>query len=472
MSDALVKDMVALLGRGAVSSDEADLLRYGGDALGAFRAFRSARRLDERPGVVVWPESAKGIADTLVYATRNSVPVAPYGGGTGVMGAATAVESAIVLNMGRMNRVVEVDAESRTGAFQPGIVLEDAHRALMSRGLRLGHDPWSRPIATVGGAISTNGVGYTASGHGAMGDQVLGMRVVLGDGEIVETRAVPEAFFGSSLNRLFIGTEGAFGVIAEATVRAFPIPAFRRMISYDFPEFDSGFEAVSEMYARGLMPTVMDYGDELASDGSGRRETATLYLAFEGTESAVESAIAESDAICFGHGGGRGNQAEVERYWKTRHASALRYRESVLGNERPDLARRNRSARGMDYLHVSLPAGRVLEYRRECERLLDREGIEVREWSVWGRPEFFSFLITESDTEDDGDKLGRAVDSLLTMAQGMGGSMEYCHGVGLKLAHLLDAELGTGGMSAARRIKRALDPAGILNPGKLWARGL
>ena len=467
MSDALAKDMASLLGRGAVSSDEADLLRYGGDALGVFRAFRSARRLDERAGAVVWPESVEDIAKALRYATRNSVPVVPYGGGTGVMGAATAVDSCIVLNMERMNRVVEVDAESRRGAFQAGIILEDAHHALMSSGLRLGHDPWSRPIATIGGAISTNGVGYTASGHGAMGDQILGMRVVLGDGETVETRAVPEAFFRSSLNHVFIGTEGAFGVIGEATVQAFPIPDYREMLCFDFPEFDSGFEAISEMYARGMRPTVMDYGDELASDGLGRREVATLYLAFEGAESRVKADVAEATDICLGHGGGRGNQAEVERYWKTRHASAQRYRESVIESDRPDLARRNRSAYRMDYLHVSLPAGRVLEYRRECERLLDREGIEVREWSVWGRPEFFSFLIMERDTEDDGGKLGRTVDRVLTLAQEMGGSMEYCHGVGLKLAHLAETELGSG-MIAARRIKRALDPAGILNPGKAW----
>ncbi len=469
MSDALAKDLVALLGRGAVSSDDADLLRYGGDALGAFRAFRSARRLDERAGVVVWPGSAERVADTLAYATRNSAPVVPYGGGTGVMGAATAVDSAIVLNLGRMNRVVGIDAESRTGAFQPGIILEDAHRALMSRGLRLGHDPWSRPIATLGGAISTNGVGYTASGHGAMGDQVLGMKVALGDGEIVETRAAPEAFFGSSLNHLFIGTEGTFGVIAEATVKAFPVPACRKMICYDFPEFDSGFEAVSAMYSEGLRPTVMDYGDELASDGSGRRETATLYLAFEGAESVVESCISETAAICSRHGGGPGGEAEVERYWKTRHASAERYRKSVLESASPDIARRNRSAYRMDYLHVALPAGKVLEYRKRCERILAAEGVSVREWSVWGRPEFFSLLVADNSNPEDGaDTLSRSVDSALTLAQSMGGTMEYCHGVGLKLAHLLDAELGTGGMSAARRIKKSLDPAGILNPGKIW----
>ena len=468
MADALTKDLVSLVGRGAVSFDESDLSRYGGDALGVFRAFRSAHRLDERASVVVWPESAEHIAKALRYATRNSIPVVPYGGGTGVMGAAAAVDSAIVLNMGRMNRVVSVDAASRTGAFQPGIILEDAHRALMSQGLRLGHDPWSRPIATIGGAISTNGVGYTASGHGAMGDQALGMRVVLGDGETIETRAVPESFFGSSLNHIFIGSEGTFGVIAEAAVQAFPMPACWKMLSFDFLEFESGFEAVNAMYAQGIRPTVMDYGDELAADGSGRRETATLYLAFEGTESRVESDIAETSAICSRHDGRRGSGADVERYWKSRHASAQRYRESVLESDTPNTARKNRSAYRMDYLHVALPAGRVLEYRRACERLLAKEGVAVREWSVWGRPEFFSFLITGSgDAEDGADSLSRTVDSVLALAQRMGGTMEYCHGVGLKLAHLVDAELGTG-MSAARRIKKALDPGGILNPGKIW----
>ena len=466
-SDALARDMVGLLGRGAVSTGQADLLRYGGDALGAFRASLSGGRLAERAAAVVWPQSAEGIARVLAYATRNSTPVVPYGGGTGVMGAASAIDSAIVLSMERMNAALGVDADSRTGVFQPGVILEDAHRALMSLGLRLGHDPWSRPIATVGGAISTNGVGYTASAHGAMGDQVLGMKVVLGDGEITETRAVPEAFFGSSLNHLFVGTEGVFGVIAQSTIRAFPVPVHRKTLSFDFPEFDSGFSAISAMYAQGLSPTVMDYGDELAPDGSGRRDDATLYLAFEGSRASVEANIAHTSAICLKREGRRGNEAEFRRYWTNRHASAQRYRESVIESQRPDLARSKMSTRKMDYLHVSLPIGRVIEYRKKCEKILAAQGVSVREWSVWGRPEFFSFIIADDSNSQDG-ALSRGVDSALTLAHSMGGSMEYCHGVGLKLAHLLHAELGTG-MSAARRIKKSLDPAGILNPGKLWS---
>ncbi len=465
MSAALEKDLVELLGRGQVSRNESDLSRYGGDALGVFRAFTRSNRLNERAGAVVWPENVEGISRILKYATRTSAPVVPYGGGTGVMGAAaTAVESAIIVHMGRMNSVVEVDAKSRTGTFQAGIALESAHRALKSCGLRLGHDPWSRPIATIGGAISTNGVGYTASGHGAMGDQVLGMRVLLSDGEIVETRAVPETFFGASLNHLFIGTEGGLGIVAEATLRAFPIPERREMLSFDFPEFEAGYAAINSMYAQGMRPIVMDYGDELASDGSGRREMATLYLSFEGGAKIVEANVDEAAALCVRHNGRRGDRLELKRYWASRHESAHRYRERVLQDSAPDVGR---PARRMDYLHVSLPAGRVLEYRKTCQTLLAATGVEIREWSVWGRPEFFSFLIAQENVEPDGDSLGDVVNRVLTLAQDMGGSMEYCHGVGLKLAHLAEAELGSG-ITAARRIKNSLDPAGILNPGKMW----
>ena len=467
MQGAIEKDLVALLGRGAVSSNDADILRYGRDALGEYHAFGAAALLDERARAVVWPDSIEDVSKTLEYATRRSVPVVPYGGGTGVMGAATSVDSSIVLNMQHMNRVVGVDAESRTGTFQPGVVLADAHRAFVSKGLRLGHDPWSRPIATLGGAISTNGVGYTASGFGAMGDQVLGLRVVLGDGEVVETRVVPESLLGSSLNHVFIGTEGIFGVIAEATIEAFPKPIAQMMLSFDFPGFDSGFEAINEMYAQGLRPTVMDYGDELTSDGSGRRQTATLYLGFEGSDRRVDADLNHATAICSGHDGRRGSEKDVQRYWMNRHASALRYKKNVLDGDARDDARKSGPAYRMDYLHVSLPVGKVLEYRRKCESILSSRGIEVREWSVWGRPEFFSFLIADRYSEDFDPDLGTAVDRVLTLAQSMGGTMEYCHGVGLKLAHLMKSEMGTG-MTAIRRIKKALDPAGILNPGKVW----
>ena len=123
----------------------------------------------------------------------------------------------------------------------------------------------------------------------------------------------------------------------------------------------------------------------------------------------------------------------------------------------------------MDYLHVAIPASKVLEYHAFCQSLLSARGIPVREWSLWGRPEYFSLLISDPSLSAQGDPahMAKAVDDILSAAQDMGGSMEYCHGVGLKLSHLMQRDRGETGMAALRSIKKALDPQGILHPGNL-----
>jgi alkyldihydroxyacetonephosphate synthase len=465
----LHRDLVGIVGEGAVASDTETLARYGGDALGVFRAFHAAPRLEARAHAVAWPTSAGQVARLLRYADANRIPVVPYGGGTGVMGAATPVDSAIVLNLRRMDRIIEISEADVTARLQPGVILQDAHVAMKRSGLRLGHDPWSRPIATVGGAISTDGVGYTTAAHGSMGQQVLGLEVALANGELVRTRAVPKPTAGPSLDQLFIGSEGTLGVITEATIRVIRAPEERFLRSYVFPEFESGFNAVVAMLAQGVMPGMIDYGDELLTGDRPSSEEATLYLAFEGFPGHVHAHAAQAASICGAFGGRAGEPGDAERNWRQRHSSAETYRREVLDGPDPAARRRQRSAHRMDYLHVGLPISKVLEYRRLCMDIFQQRGILVREWSIWGRPEFFSFLMVER--EDAGESsslnLSETVDEVLGLAQRMGGSMEYCHGVGVKLSHLMQAELGTGA-PAARRIKSALDPNNILNPGKLF----
>ena len=469
MNSGLVADLERLLGSGNVSIDRDELDRFGGDALGVYRAFRATKRLDAQPAVVVWPTDSQAVSKLLRFANLRSIPVVPYGGGTGVMGAATATQGCIVLNLQRLDTILDVSTQDMTSSFQPGVVLETAATALDDAGLVLGHDPWSRPIATVGGAISTDGVGYTAAKHGSMGEQVLGLEVVLPDGEIVRTKGVPKSSSGPSLNHLFIGSEGTLGVITEATLRAFPRPERRQLRAFEFPDFESGFEAVARLYAEGVRPAMVDYGEEMWSRDSPIEE-ATLYLSFEGFREDVEVHDARSREVCRRFGGRDGDQEEVERFWETRHASGERYRSEVLEASNPGKARNRRSAYRMDYLHVALPISRVLEYRRRCQSVLASRRVIVREWSLWARPEFFSFLIVEDgDTgEETSASMAETVDSVLSIAQEMGGAMEYCHGVGIKLAHLMEGEMGTG-LGVVTRMKKALDPANILNPGKLWA---
>ena len=257
-------------------------------------------------------------------------------------------------------------------------------------------------------------------------------------------------------------------MVTEATIRAFPRPEARILRSYLFPDFESGFETVSELYAQGVRPTMVDYGEEPWPAEPAPSEEATLFLAFEGFQEDADSQDRRARQVCLSSGGREGDAEEVRRFWETRHASGERYKREVLDDPSPGKARRVRPDYRMDYLHVALPVSRVLEYRRRCRDILSSNRVIVREWSLWARPEFLSFLIAEQD--DDGRdtylSMAETVDSVLTLAQEMGGTMEYCHGVGIKLAHLVDGETD-GGLALVRKIKKALDPGNILNPGKL-----
>ena len=467
MNSGLLRDLTRLLGSGSVSRDPKHLDDYAGDALGDYRAFGAVHRLYSRPAVVAWPSSTQDVSRVLRLANRLGVPVVPYGGGTGVMGAAVSDAGCVVLNLQRMDSIRRVSRRDMTIRAQAGVVLEAAATALRSERLLLGHDPWSRPIATVGGALSTNGVGYTAAKYGSMGEQAMGLEAVLPDGEIVRTKDVPKRSYGPSLAHLLIGTEGTLGVITEATLRAFPQPERRILRAIEFPSFEGGFEAVVAMYAEGVQPAMLDYGEELWRDGQSVESDATVYLAFEGFSEEAEAHDGRAMRICEAMGGLPAEEGEAERFWRTRHAPGERYLRQVLRSDDVAGARRARSEYRMEYLHVALPVSRVLEYRRRCQELLGERRAIVREWSLWARPEMLSFLFLEE--EDAGGQtssgMGDVVDRTLTLAQDMGGTMEYCHGVGVKLAHLMERELGSG-MNAARKIKRALDPKNILNPGK------
>ena len=171
--------------------------------------------------------------------------------------------------------------------------------------------------------------------------------------------------------------------------------------------------------------------------------------------------------MCSEFGGTSMGPGPTEDYWRHRHQSGENYKRSILG--RPRRERWDRwGGRGFDYLHMALPISRVLEYRNRCQQIMAGTGVRVAEYSIWSRPELFSMMLRPENGADDDfrDNLARVVDQVLTLAQDMDGVMEYCHGVGVKLNHLLARELGIG-HQVIGDLKRALDPGNIMNPGKL-----
>jgi alkyldihydroxyacetonephosphate synthase len=281
----------------------------------------------------------------------------------------------------------------------------------------------------------------------------------MADGEILRTRAVEKSSAGIDLNALLIGGEGCFGVITEATVRIFPAPQKRRLIGFMFESFEQGYGAVQEMFLQRLRPALLDFGDDAEKHQAG----AVLYLGFEGNLDVVDAEASRALVICSQKGGKRLPGGEVEEFFRDRHVIARRF----MQNRRQ---RRERGRDGIfrDWVHVALPASKVLGFRDAAAALIEQRGVRLQESGLWVHPELFSMrLAIEDDGTNQGQlRLAETTEELLRLAQSMGGSMEYTHGVGVKLAPLMAEEHGYG-LEVMRRIKRALDPNGILNPGKM-----
>ena len=459
LDSSAIESLVKIAGKDNVLTEAYDLDRYSADALTPFRAFGAESSLECLADVVVRPSSTEEVSKIVVLANRWQTPMVPYGGGSGVMGATVPVRGGIILDTGRMNRVLEVTAADLTARVEAGVVLQDLVEALAEHGLMPGHDPYSVPIATIAGSISTNGVGYRAAAFGPMGNQVVGLEVVLPDGRVLNTPSVPKYSSGPNLNQLFIGTEGVFGIITKATIRVYRRPEAQAFATASFDSFDQGFDAAAELLALGIQPTLLDLTEEHGG--------INLHLVFEGYREGVTAQEARALQVCAQFGGRDIGPELTLAYWQDRHQSAVEYKQSALG--KPRQVRWNRSgSRDFDYLHLGLPISKVLDYRKDCDRIMAGSGVKIVEYAIWSRPELFSMLLVAEQGAECNfrDNLNRAVEQVLILAQDMGGVMEYCHGVGVKLNHLLAREMGAG-HDVVRAMKQALDPTNVMNPGKL-----
>ncbi|HEY1372081.1 MAG TPA: FAD-binding oxidoreductase [Candidatus Binatia bacterium] len=454
----LLERLARVVGKNNLITDAARLDEISWDALSEARIHPAHKPPAALPLCIAAPDSTAQVREIVVIANETKTPLIPYGGGSGLMGGALTIRPGIALDLRRMNRVVAIDAEAMSARVEAGAVLESVDRKLNEQGFILGHDPWTLPVATIGGAISTNSVGYRAGKYGSMGEQVMGLEVVLANGEILRTRAVPKSSAGIDLNALFIGGEGCFGVVTEAAIRIFVRPEKSVVRAYGFDTFERGYDAIREIFKRGVEPAVIDFGDN-----EDKFDGALLYVAFEGAKEVVAAEEKIALAILDRAGGTRLPDAQAEEFWAERHSIARRFAE----NRR---ARRERGRDGIyrDWIHVALPASQVLPFRKAALDIVKRRGVEAVESGLWIRPELFSMplRIDGAGKKDAQLILEETIEELLHLVHELGGSMEYTHGVGVKLALLMAEEHGYG-LEVMRGIKRFLDPNGIMNPGKM-----
>jgi FAD/FMN-containing dehydrogenase len=425
------------------------------DALGPSRGSPEAVRRRHRPLALVEPASAEELSRVVRWAGAASVALVPRGGGSGLMGGAAVLTPALAVDLHRLDTVA-VEADSCLVRAGAGAVLAHVDAALAEHGLMLGHDPWTFAVATVGGVIGTNGLGYLGARAGSVVAQVRALEVVLADGQIVRTRPVPARSAGLDPTRLFVGTEGTLGIVTEATLAVLPRPEERIVAEYTLPSFTRGVEVATALRRTGVRCACL----ELSADALPPAP-ATLLLVFDGLRGEARL-HAERAAQIARAAGGEAAPADVgEQTWEARHAIAERW--AARPRFRSEEWRTGDGGQ-FDYAHVGVPLAGLAAVRGTAHVLLRQHGLALIEEGLWHWPELYSIAIAAPPGSSAG--VQATIDGVCRAAQDAGGTMEYCHGVGWKLAHLMEREHGPVGIGVVRRVKRALDPAGILNPGK------
>ncbi|TMA40296.1 MAG: FAD-binding oxidoreductase [Deltaproteobacteria bacterium] len=423
------------------------------DALRPFRARPDFAAARVRPLAVAEPANAGELSAAIRWAAAQGVALVARGGGSGLMGAAAVVRPAIVVDLRRMNAVA-IDADACLARAGAGATLASVEAALAPHGLMLGHDPWTVGVATVGGAIGTNGLGYLGARAGSIAAQVQALEMVMADGRIVRTRASPARSVGLDPARLLVGTEGTLGLVTEATLAALPRPEERLVRGYRMPSFEAGVTVAARCRRIGVRPACLELSAEELPPAP-----AFLLVVFDGLRGEARLHAERAAEIVQAAGGEASSGREAEEKWSARHAIAERW--AASRNARAG----NWLAGGQfDYAHVGVPLAALGEVRAAAHALIRRHELGLVEEGLWHWPELYSVVVT--GPADAAAAIRDTIDGVLRAAQDAGGTMEYCHGVGWKLAHLMEREHGAAGLDVVRRVKAALDPAGILNPGK------
>jgi alkyldihydroxyacetonephosphate synthase len=441
------------------------------------------------PDAVALPGSADEVQAVLAACAEARVAVVPFGGGTSVVGGVEPVsdgfDGAVALDLRRLDRVVDVDRASLTATLEAGLLGPDAERRLGEEGVTLGHYPQSFEYSTVGGWVATRSAGQASSGYGRIDELVEGLRLVAPAGEVTG-RALPASGAGPDLRELIVGSEGVLGVICEATLRVRPVPRVRRYEGWSFRSFAEGREAFRVMEQADAAPDVARLSDEeetrlglaLAAQAGGRAERAgRAYLrlrghaggclaivGFEGEEEDVERRRLRAAALLRAGGGVGLGRRPGEAWLRSRYAGPY-LRDELL--DRGLLVETLETAANWSGLEPLYDA--VGEALRRSLTASGTPGLvmcHVSHLYRSGASLYFTFLARRP--EDAALEQWRAAKSAASEAiVAQGGTITHHHAVGRDHAAWMRAEVGELGLDLIRAAKERLDPAGIMNPGKL-----
>jgi glycolate oxidase len=454
---ALRDALAAIVGTANVLTAREDVIAYGFD--GTF--------FDETPPLVVLPGSTAEVAAIHRYASAQRIALTPRAMGSGLSGGSIPLRGSIVLGVARMNRIMAIDEVDRVAVVQPGVITAELQAAVERIGLFYPPDPSSLKQSAIGGNVAENAGGARGLKYGVTGDYVLALEVVLPDGTVLRTggRSVKNVT-GYNLRALFTGAEGTLGTITEITLRLINRPRYARTAAAFFERFDDATAAVTAVLASGVLPTSIEFIDDVTARcieanipvGLPLDVEATLLFGTDGSDEALVEAETRAIAEVVRAGGARevrvaADAAEADRMWAARRAIS------------PSLARRRPNKLGED---IAVPRRAIGAMARRVREIAAEYRLEIPLFGHIGDGNLHPNILCDRRDPEEMTRVTGAARAIFEAAVELGGTLSGEHGIGLLKKQFLELDLGADAIALMRRIKDAVDPLGIMNPGKVF----
>ncbi|MGQ9586192.1 MAG: FAD-binding oxidoreductase [Anaerolineae bacterium] len=457
LETAILKELEQIVGKKHVLTSLEDLIAYSYDSTFA----------ECRPEAVASPASTEEVSAVMQVAHAHRIPVVPRGMGSGLAAGSVPFAGGLVLNLTRLNRILEIDEANMVGVAEAGVVTADFQAEVETRGLFYPPDPSSINHSTLGGNAACDAGGPRCLKYGVTSDYVLGLRVVLADGRVLRCggKAIKNVT-GYNLTQLFIGSEGTLGVITELTLRLIAKPVAVRTATAVFPRLEDASNTVNRILTGGIVPATLELMDNTTIRtieaylhmGLPTEAEAILILEADGTDlGTVEREIEAIARICREQGASEvrvaANEAERAELWRARRSVG------------PSLARVRPNKLGED---ISVPRSAIPEAVRRIRAISQKYNLPIAVFGHAGDGNLHPNILFDKRDPEEWERVEQATREIFATALGLGGTLTGEHGVGVLKQPFLKDDLGPVAIEVMKRIKTALDPLGILNPGKIF----
>lgn len=452
------KQFADVVGEKWLKDDPESLVSYSYDATPLYQSM---------PDGVIFPGSTQEVSEVVKICAANRIPIVGRGAGSNLCGGTVPLKGGIILVMTRMNKLLEIDTENLTATFQTGLNTKQFHQTVERSGLFYPPDPSSMIICTMGGNIALGAGGLRGLKYGTTKDYVLGLEAVLPDGSILRTggKLVKDAA-GYDLTRLLVGSGGTLAILTEATVKLIPKPVYRRAMVAMYDDIYAAARTVSNIIANHMFPCTLEFMDQptlqvvedFAKIGLPVHAKAMLAIEQDGTEEEVERDLKRIEEICLESGA---VQLKV--------AATPEDGAKVMEARRSALAALSRLRPTTILEDATVPRSKIAEMVLEVQRIAQKYDVQICTFGHAGDGNLHPTAMTDARDAVEIHRVEQAFAEIFEAAIELGGTITGEHGVGAVKAPYLEWKAGAAGMDMMKRIKDAIDPQGIMNPGKMFA---